>query len=57
MNSNMKLADAMATTASTMKNMNAIMKPEQLAADMKNFQQATMKMDMTDEMSTLLFVL
>lgn len=50
MNSNVKLAEAMTTTASTMKNMNALVKPEQVAANMKTFQQASMKFDMTDEM-------
>lgn len=51
MGANMSLANAMSTTAQTMKNMNTIMKPEQVAADMRAFSQANMKMDMTEEMS------
>ena len=50
MGANMKLANAMSTTAKTMQDMNRIMKPEQVAADMRAFGQAAMKMDMTDEM-------
>ncbi|KAJ9580177.1 hypothetical protein L9F63_004160 [Diploptera punctata] len=50
MGANMKLANAMSTTAKTMQDMNRIMKPEQVAADMRAFGQASMKMDMTDEM-------
>uniref|UniRef100_A0A0A9XQ08 Charged multivesicular body protein 2b-B n=1 Tax=Lygus hesperus TaxID=30085 RepID=A0A0A9XQ08_LYGHE len=50
MTSNVAMADAMSNTASTMKNMNDLMKPEEVAAKLKNFQQAAMKMDMTDEM-------
>lgn len=48
---NMKLAETMSTTAKTMKNMNTIMRPEQISSDMKAFSQAAMKMDMTEEMS------
>ncbi|XP_039285966.1 LOW QUALITY PROTEIN: charged multivesicular body protein 2b-like [Nilaparvata lugens] len=50
MGANMKLAEAMSTTAKTMQNMNDIMKPEKMAADMSNFSKAAMKMDMTEEM-------
>ena len=51
MGANIKLANAMSTTAKTMTDMNKIMKPEQVAADMQAFSQASTKMDMTDEMS------
>lgn len=51
MGANIKLANAMSTTAKTMGDMNKIMKPEQVAADMRAFSQASTKMDMTDEMS------
>uniref|UniRef100_A0A1B6EH27 Uncharacterized protein n=2 Tax=Clastoptera arizonana TaxID=38151 RepID=A0A1B6EH27_9HEMI len=47
---NMKLAETMSVTSKTMKNMNNIMRPEQISADMKAFSQAAMKMDMTEEM-------
>lgn len=53
MGANMKLADAMSTSTKTMRNMNSLFKPEQVAADMQNFSKAAMKMDMTDEMSEL----
>jgi charged multivesicular body protein 2B len=57
MGANIKLANAMSTTAKTMTDMNRIMKPEQVAADMRAFGQASMKMDMTDEMSKYNFKL
>ncbi|GLG98041.1 Charged multivesicular body protein 2b-B [Gryllus bimaculatus] len=50
MGANIKLADAMSTTAKTMGQMNALMKPEKIAADTKAFSQQMMKLDMTDEM-------
>ncbi|XP_046667957.1 charged multivesicular body protein 2b [Homalodisca vitripennis] len=50
MGANVALAGAMSTTAKTMKNMNNIMKPEEVAANMREFSQANMKMDMTEEM-------
>lgn len=50
MGANIKLANAMSTTAKTMTDMNKIMKPEQVASDMRAFSQASTKMDMTDEM-------
>lgn len=52
MGANVTLANAMSTTAKTMKDMNTIMKPEQVAADMRAFSQANARMDMTEEMST-----
>lgn len=48
---NIALTGAMATTTKTMVNMNKVMKPESIAGDMRAFQQANMKMEMTDEMS------
>lgn len=51
MGANILLSDAMGTTAKTMGNINKIMKPEAIAGDMRAFQQANMKMEMTDEMS------
>ncbi|XP_061401632.1 charged multivesicular body protein 2b-B [Musca vetustissima] len=50
MGTNVALSEAMSTTAQTMSNMNKIMKPEAIAANVRNFQQANMKMEMTDEM-------
>ncbi|XP_069685696.1 charged multivesicular body protein 2b-like isoform X2 [Periplaneta americana] len=50
MGANVKLANAMSTTAKTMGDLNRIMKPEQVAADMRAFGQASMRLDMTDEM-------
>lgn len=47
---NAKLTDALSTTAKTMKNINQTVKPEKVAADMRAFQHASMKMDMTEEM-------
>lgn len=57
MGANVALSDAMAATSKTMGEMNKIMQPEQIAGDMRAFQQANMKMEMTDEMSMICFVL
>lgn len=51
MGANIALSGAMATTSQTMGQMNKIMQPEKIAGDMRAFQQANMKMEMTDEMS------
>lgn len=51
MGANIALSGAMATTSQTMNQMNKIMQPEKIAGDMRAFQQANMKMEMTDEMS------
>lgn len=51
MGANIALTEAMGTTAKTMGDMNKLMKPEAIAGDMRKFQQANMKMEMTDEMS------
>lgn len=51
MAANSALAGAMGTTAKTMNEMNKIMRPEGIAADMRAFQQANTRMEMTDEMS------
>lgn len=51
MGANVKLADAMGVAGRTMSDMNRIMKPEQIAANINAFTKESMKMDMTDEMS------
>lgn len=51
MGANIALSGAMATTSETMNQMNKIMQPDKIAGDMRAFQQANMKMEMTDEMS------
>lgn len=51
MGANIVLSEAMGETAKTMGSINKIMKPEAIAGDMRSFQQANMKMEMTDEMS------
>lgn len=50
---NAKLSEAIGTTAKTMKSINAVMKPEKVSADMRAFQEAAMKIDMSEEMSKL----
>lgn len=50
MTANMALTDAVASTSKTMANMNKILNPEGISKDMRAFQQANMKMEMTDEM-------
>lgn len=50
MQANVKLAGAMGTATKTMVNMNKIMKPEDIAKNMKDFEQASAKLDMTDEL-------
>ncbi|XP_067645286.1 charged multivesicular body protein 2b-B isoform X1 [Eurosta solidaginis] len=47
---NIALADAMGTTAKTMGDMNKVMRPESISANVRDFQQANMRMEMTDEM-------
>lgn len=51
MGANIALSNAMGTTSKTMGEMNKIMRPDKIAGDMRAFQQANMKMEMTDEMS------
>lgn len=53
MGANIALSNAMGTTSKTMGEMNKIMRPDKIAGDMRAFQQANMKMEMTDEMSML----
>lgn len=55
MGANIALAGAMESTSKAMGNMNKIMRPEAIAANMRDFQQANMKMEMTDEMSNIFF--
>ncbi|KAK4874711.1 hypothetical protein RN001_014071 [Aquatica leii] len=50
MGANAKLAGAMKVAGDTMSDMNKLMRPEQIAANLDKFTQETMKMDMTDEM-------
>lgn len=53
MGANIALTGAMASTSKTMASMNKIMRPEAIASDMRAFQQANAKMEMTDEMSKI----
>ncbi|XP_076059874.1 charged multivesicular body protein 2b-like isoform X1 [Oratosquilla oratoria] len=49
MHANVKLSNAMGTASKTMANMNKIMKPEDIAKNMQDFEKAAMKMGMTEE--------
>lgn len=51
---NIALTGAMASTAKTMGTMNKIMRPDVIASDMRAFQQANARMEMTDEMSKII---
>lgn len=53
MGANIALGGVMAATSQAMGEMNKVMRPEKIAGDMREFAQANMKMEMTDEMSTL----
>lgn len=55
MQANVKLAGAMGTATKTMVNMNKIMKPEEVAKNMRDFERASAKLDMTDEVSKYVF--
>ncbi|XP_060652537.1 charged multivesicular body protein 2b-B [Drosophila sulfurigaster albostrigata] len=50
MGANIALGEAMGTTAKTMASMNKVMRPEAIAGTVRDFQQANMRMEMTDEM-------
>lgn len=50
MQSNMKMADAMATTTKSMVAMNKVMDPQKISSTMQEFERQNMKMEMTDEM-------
>lgn len=50
MTSQIAMADAMATTSKTMGDMNKIMNPAAMGKNMKDFAEANMRMEMTDEM-------
>ncbi|CAD7077620.1 unnamed protein product [Hermetia illucens] len=50
MGANIALSNAMASTTKTMADMNRVMNPEGISKNMRDFQQANMKMEMTDEM-------
>lgn len=51
MHANVKLSDAMGATAKTMGNMNKIMNPAQVAQTMQEFEKASTKLDMSEEVS------
>uniref|UniRef100_A0A673IPZ8 Charged multivesicular body protein 2Bb n=1 Tax=Sinocyclocheilus rhinocerous TaxID=307959 RepID=A0A673IPZ8_9TELE len=53
MNSQMKMAGAMATTTKTMQAVNKKMDPKKTMQTLQNFQKETAKMDMTEEMSKI----
>ncbi|ROT78746.1 charged multivesicular body protein 2b-A [Penaeus vannamei] len=50
MQSNMKLANAMGATTATMKNMNQLVNPQDLSKKLKDFEQASAKFEMTEEL-------
>lgn len=58
MGANVKLAESMGTATKTMQEMNKVLRPEKVATDLRNFGEAAMKLEMTDEMSnyTNLFI-
>uniref|UniRef100_A0A673HZT0 Charged multivesicular body protein 2b-like n=1 Tax=Sinocyclocheilus rhinocerous TaxID=307959 RepID=A0A673HZT0_9TELE len=56
MNSQMKMAGAMATTTKTMQAVNKKMDPKKTMQTLQNFQKETAKMDMTEEMNLLLLL-
>lgn len=56
MQANVKLSGAMGTATKTMVNMNKIMRPEDVAKNMRDFEQASAKLDMTDELSKCVIV-
>lgn len=49
--SQIAMTGALATTSKAMGEINKIMRPEKMGEDLRAFQQANMKMSMTDEMS------
>ena len=51
MHANVKLSDAMGTASKTMTNMNKIMNPQDVAQNMKQFEMASAKLDMSEEVS------
>ncbi|ALC43078.1 CHMP2B [Drosophila busckii] len=50
MGANIALGEAMGSTAKAMASMNKVMRPEAIAGTVRDFQQANMRMEMTDEM-------
>jgi len=50
MGSNIAMANAMQTTTKTMATMNKVLRPDQIAGTVREFSQANMRMEMTDEM-------
>lgn len=55
MGANIKLSEAMGATSKAMANINSVMKPEKLAGEMRTFQQANNRMEMTEELSEYTF--
>lgn len=51
MGAQIAMSGVLATTSKAMGEMNKIVRPEAIGADLRAFQQANMKMEMTDEMS------
>uniref|UniRef100_A0A2P2I2R4 Charged multivesicular body protein 2b-like n=1 Tax=Hirondellea gigas TaxID=1518452 RepID=A0A2P2I2R4_9CRUS len=49
MGANVKLADSMAATTKTMASMNRLMKPEDVAQNMRNFEKAAAQLNMSEE--------
>lgn len=54
MQANVKLAGAMGTATKTMTSMNQLMKPEDVAKNMKEFEMASAKLDMSEEVGKYL---
>lgn len=50
---NARLASAMGSAAATMSQANKVMDPQQMAQTLKQFEQESMKMGMTEDMSEL----
>lgn len=51
MASQAKMADSVASTTGVMTKMNKQLDPAKMAVDMRNFEQANMKMEMSEELS------
>ena len=49
MGANVKLADSMMATTNTMASMNKLMRPEDVAQNMRNFEKAAAQLNMSEE--------
>ena len=49
MGANVKLADSMMATTNTMVSMNKLMRPEDVAQNMRNFEKAAAQLNMSEE--------